>query len=80
MGAGVWGFEGKEDNFQEDGKSTCLINKYLTCYAETMEHREESEQTGSANLALAYCIYLIHFVVISGDSSLPGPVPLPKFF
>lgn len=46
----------------------------------TMKHREESEQTGSAKLELAYYIYFIHFVVISGGSSLPGPVPLAKFF
>lgn len=75
----VWGFKGK-DNFQEDGKSKCLVNKYLTCYAETMEHRQESEQTGSAKLDLAYHIYLIHFVVISGGSSLPRQVPLSTFF
>lgn len=28
---GFWGFKGEKDNFQEDEKSKCLVNKCLPC-------------------------------------------------
>lgn len=37
----VWGFKGKEDKSQEDGKSKRLVNKGLPYHAETMGHRED---------------------------------------
>lgn len=34
--------EGK-DNSQVDGKNKCLVNKYLSCHADTMGHRVQFE-------------------------------------
>lgn len=44
--------------------------------AETMGHREDFNQSGS----FAYYIWLIFFVVISGDRSLPGIGSLLNYF
>lgn len=47
-GVGIRAFIGKEDNSQEVRKSNCFIKKCFSCYAETMEHREDFEQTDPA--------------------------------
>lgn len=51
--AGVWDFK-REDSLRQDGKSKCLLNKCLPCLSETMEHREEFEQTGPVRLPSAH--------------------------
>lgn len=68
-GVGVWGFKGKEDNSQKDGKSKCLVNKCLPCSAETMGHRKHFHQTGPAKLPPVDHTWLIFFADILGDSS-----------
>lgn len=35
-GIRVWDFKGKKDNSQGDGKTICLVNKFLVCHAETL--------------------------------------------
>ena len=47
-------------------------------FGKTMGYREEFEQTGPGQLPPASTLTL--FVVISGDSSLPGPGSLSEFF
>ena len=36
---GIWGFKGKEDDSQEDGKGERLANKLFSCQEETMDMR-----------------------------------------
>ena len=43
-GSRVWGFKGNKDISQVNGKSKCLVNKCLSCHADTMGHRMEFEQ------------------------------------
>lgn len=75
---GIWDLKGKEDNSQKDGESKWLLNKCLSCWAETMEHREESEQTGLPSPPAVFHREPIFSVVLPGNSSLPGPGPPSK--
>lgn len=43
-GLRVWGFKGKENNSQEDGKSKDLAIKCLQCHTETVGHGKDLEQ------------------------------------
>lgn len=52
----------------------------FACHAETMRLREDSDLRALPSSPLAHHAYLILFVVITGDNSLPGPGPLSKFF
>lgn len=78
-GIGVWGFKGKEDHSQKDGKSKCLANICFWGHEETMGHRKEVGQRGPANFHLSHHTSSILFVVLSGASCLPKPGPLCEF-
>ena len=62
----VWGFKGKKDNSQEDGKSMCLVNKCLPGHSETMG-TERTQLRGFMKLSPAYHSEPMLFMVISGD-------------
>ena len=48
------GLQREEKQFTGDGKSKCLVNKCLSCRAEKVAHREDFEQTGSAEFPQFY--------------------------
>lgn len=72
----AWDFKKEKNSSQEYGTGKCFINKCLPCHAETIGHREDFKQAGSP----VYYIWLIFFVVISGDRSLPGIGSLLHYF
>ena len=53
LGIVVWDFKGEEGNSHGDGKAN-LVNKCLSCLAQTKGHGEDLDQIGLASFLPVY--------------------------
>ena len=79
-GLEVWDFRRQEGDLLENEKSTRFINKCLPVQTETVGHREDFDSQTLPSFPPAQHSQSVFFGDIYGDSSLPVPVVLSKFF
>lgn len=71
------GFQGKEEDSEEDGKSKGLTSKRQSCQAGMRGHREVSEQIGTAQPPTPKTLAnSSQFFPLRADSSTSEPDPL----
>lgn len=73
--AGVWGFKGKKDNSEEDGKSMCLVNQCLPGHARDNGHREDLAQRFmklSHDISSKPMLFTLSLVMVNSFRQLRG--------